>query len=832
MLMAQECLYAWEAHLFDCHVAPDFARASNGLVDHEQRASAHNAPGHPSAHTLRAVSASDKQDATGQRLVDKTRQILHEPVLNCSCPLGFAVEVLPSQFSGTTSTSTAQMYLPCNGSGWQTLWYNGSMNGSMQGSNMTLPRCTRRQLDEPPLHYYGFLARQHTVPDIVHTRMCETVPKIYPPPGANDSIPYIPEWQYLPSMPHPASYAGCFKSVQLSSGAGPFGSEAWSYLGLPSTCHERASCAISFNHTLRDLSNSDPYYDVYMSACAIRTEEGIVAFSQNLVCRNMSTTPPSDCVQCDPKGLVAQAVCVCDRGYVGSGKCCQDRQECLDASHNCHVHATCSDCWTQDTSPWQNDSFACNVSVGSFACTCNTGYHGDGVDCLDINECNQMHTCHRNAECHNVQGSFYCTCHDGFLNLPDTSLPVGIECYSDSRVGVERVFMSGQDVSMYISWHDKTGDKNRGNVLALFKHSTCWGDAVPGCTRGMRQLWWAYTSSTLPDSSGLGCIKPMARCAADTTCQYTQRNLCLYPGQVPNLQASQFFQMWPIGFGEYTLMLWSSDLNELIALSTFSIQPPTRGPWIPDPSDPSRETGKFGADEEGLGGYVPYSLDHIVDDTATGCTMLGGGGAYRILPHDLGKAIYCSEGAARYGTSQSTFLNDTHFTAFGGLVDCIGRHYACSDASQNCSSICRFDPTDRFHVPVRPLDDTGEGSTEYAPFTCGDGRLTLASIEQCDDKNTISGDGCDERCQLEPGWVCTYTYCTSPRTMQCADSMCASLPACGDGYVQPQLGEECDDYNLVKGDGLHPDHLVCANACVCASMCVRARVCARVLLSK
>ena len=35
---------------------------------------------------------------------------------------------------------------------------------------------------------------------------------------------------------------------------------------------------------------------------------------------------------------------------------------------------------------------------------------------------------------------------------------------------------------------------------------------------------------------------------------------------------------------------------------------------------------------------------------------------------------------------------------------------------------------------------------------CGDG-LKLAS-EDCDDFNTISGDGCSDQCQVENGYVC------------------------------------------------------------------------------
>ena len=43
---------------------------------------------------------------------------------------------------------------------------------------------------------------------------------------------------------------------------------------------------------------------------------------------------------------------------------CEDVDECVDGSHNCHAEAMCSN------------------TEGSFTCTCNTGYEGDGKECI------------------------------------------------------------------------------------------------------------------------------------------------------------------------------------------------------------------------------------------------------------------------------------------------------------------------------------------------------------------------------------------------------------------------------------------------------------------
>jgi cysteine-rich repeat protein len=50
---------------------------------------------------------------------------------------------------------------------------------------------------------------------------------------------------------------------------------------------------------------------------------------------------------------------------------------------------------------------------------------------------------------------------------------------------------------------------------------------------------------------------------------------------------------------------------------------------------------------------------------------------------------------------------------------------------------------------------------------CGDGILLNLQL-QCDDGNTISGDGCSSTCQIEAGFICaggsptTITVCRRP----------------------------------------------------------------------
>jgi fibro-slime domain-containing protein len=65
-----------------------------------------------------------------------------------------------------------------------------------------------------------------------------------------------------------------------------------------------------------------------------------------------------------------------------------------------------------------------------------------------------------------------------------------------------------------------------------------------------------------------------------------------------------------------------------------------------------------------------------------------------------------------------------------------------------------------------------------APPGCGDGVVNQPS-EQCDDNNTLAGDGCSGTCQIEPNYTCP------PQGGRCVISF-----RCGDGAVNP--GEACD----------------------------------------
>ena len=93
--------------------------------------------------------------------------------------------------------------------------------------------------------------------------------------------------------------------------------------------------------------------------------------------------------------------------------------------------------------------------------------------------------------------------------------------------------------------------------------------------------------------------------------------------------------------------------------------------------------------------------------------------------------------------------------------------------------------------PCEEPEAPGECVLE-APPACGDGAINLDPPEACDDGNSVPGDGCSGACVVEP-----YHDCPQP------GAPCVSTILCGDAAVGP--GEACDDGNTMDGDGCAGD---------------------------
>ena len=73
------------------------------------------------------------------------------------------------------------------------------------------------------------------------------------------------------------------------------------------------------------------------------------------------------------------------------------------------------------------------------------------------------------------------------------------------------------------------------------------------------------------------------------------------------------------------------------------------------------------------------------------------------------------------------------------------------------------------------------GDTE-SPSTCYEvcGNMMISTNEDCEDRNTLDGDGCDSECKFEIGWTHSHSSDND-------GDLTTSIPDCGDGLA---VGDE------------------------------------------
>lgn len=106
---------------------------------------------------------------------------------------------------------------------------------------------------------------------------------------------------------------------------------------------------------------------------------------------------------------------------------------------------------------------------------------------------------------------------------------------------------------------------------------------------------------------------------------------------------------------------------------------------------------------------------------------------------------------------------------------------ACDDgntaAGDGCASDCKSTEPG-YSCPT--AQSVGGSCIPLLQPECGDGRLDFG--EYCDDGNRTSVDGCTDQCRVTPGYTCAA-----------AGRACTLIEWCGDGKLSLARGEQCDD---------------------------------------
>jgi fibro-slime domain-containing protein len=79
------------------------------------------------------------------------------------------------------------------------------------------------------------------------------------------------------------------------------------------------------------------------------------------------------------------------------------------------------------------------------------------------------------------------------------------------------------------------------------------------------------------------------------------------------------------------------------------------------------------------------------------------------------------------------------------------------DLGDGCTPECRIEPVCR----------DADGNTAACASACGDGfKLPTDTAEECDDGNSVDGDGCSSTCQIELGFECVEVTTTLPEQLE------------------------------------------------------------------
>jgi cysteine-rich repeat protein len=180
----------------------------------------------------------------------------------------------------------------------------------------------------------------------------------------------------------------------------------------------------------------------------------------------------------------------------------------------------------------------------------------------------------------------------------------------------------------------------------------------------------------------------------------------------------------------------------------------------------------------------------MIDDYAPCAGSLDYGGHERVFhfanESAYGRLVYITAAHATSGQPFGLFLLEG-----GPACGVPGSCLASGMRTSNVDYIEFFAEAETsYYIVYDGPEDSGafvlEVSCDPIP-ECGDGYI-IKDEHECDDGNLVSGDGCSSDCTVEPGYYC-----------EALPSDCIMI--CGNADIDDWAGEECDDGNFTPGDG-------------------------------
>lgn len=452
------------------------------------------------------------------------------------------------------------------------------------------------------------------------------------------------------------------------------------------------------------------------------------------VVTNNCLTMPTYCnsnATCTPTGST-NPTCTCKSGYGGSGigvNGCTDFDECAGqgGGNNC-------------TAP----NSTCTNTPGSFVCGCAAGYTGTGIGangCTNVNECtNVPRLCASNQACTDTAGSYRCTTCGA--NAHYTGAAGSEVCVCDTGYSGADPYTGCMDVNECANAPRPCGSNQAcTNVAGGYSCTTCATNAhytgAAGSETCVCDSGYQGADPTVLCSDVNECTNGGNNCSADATCNNTQ--------------------------GSFTCACKSGFSGDGVTCT-----------------DLDECTGQGGGNNCSVNGTCTnthgsytcacksgYSGDGVTCNDVDECLM---------QTHDCSPNGTCTNSPPGSFTCSCNSGYQGNGKVCLDVDDCVGQSGACPLNEVCVNQIGIPHTCDCAPGSSRPLNDPNGACVS----ACGNGQRV--PVEQCDDGNTVDGDGCSSTCRIETGYAC-HEPTHGP-------SVCALT--CGDGLIDPPH-EECDD---------------------------------------
>ncbi|XP_071826804.1 uncharacterized protein [Apostichopus japonicus] len=232
--------------------------------------------------------------------------------------------------------------------------------------------------------------------------------------------------------------------------------------------------------------------------------------------------------------------CQCYPGYQPDGSECIDMDECAAGFHDCDSNATCINLGGSYSCECNSGFFSfglqsragvarglgactdidecdlgvhgcheyadCDNEIGSYRCTCRSGYHGDGHTCLDINECETSVPCagEPNKICLNRQGTNQCVCQYGFTD------DAGGSCQDADTFQLNIIFTDIKGLQTNVNYHlikESDLDQLTEDIQNVLDDSSISSDILNSRINSMTKSTSGYALVTLRvDSDKTGAL--------------------------------------------------------------------------------------------------------------------------------------------------------------------------------------------------------------------------------------------------------------------------------------------------------------------------------------